>query len=547
MKIARLGDNAGRALLLVAAAVIAIRLPIGIDLSDESYYAIFLDDWLKGGIATSTLLTLHQTAALLLFPFAYLYVAISGSTDGLFLALRIVFFLGSSVTAAIWVLFLRRLGAGAAAYVTGAAIISFIPFGLPAPSYNSIGQQGLMIALAALGLAALSSDPRKEQRWAYLSAVAAAISSVAYPPMTLAVVALILLPLPRPVLAKPAQFVLATMAAGVLAWATVLWALTPQRLWDSVVYLAAINDPAGFEKKILFSLNLAKQNPAFLGLCTTAMALGYFRPLLPAAGASLATAGMLLLSYALPPILFSKSHDVVTLAILLGLPLLSGFKAKASAAERTVALMYASSLVAAAATTAAATFAIYNTCIGGLPAAVLAVAAPRRDRTSTAITFGAAPALAMLPSLFATSLMVPYGEIPSKAPRYWIREGFFKGIKAKERDTTPLVFMKDKVEPLFLEDRTLAVFARLPGLALASSARIKALTSFPLMPDVPEGGLSATRAFYAERRNQPAIVVIYHDPYLETVNPMGDDFPNRYREEFRLKTSLGELMVFRRR
>src|SRR4029453_895070 len=65
----------------VITLVIGGRITNGIDLSDEAYYAIFLDDWLKGGIGTSTLVTLHQTAALIVYPAALVYSTFNGSHD----------------------------------------------------------------------------------------------------------------------------------------------------------------------------------------------------------------------------------------------------------------------------------------------------------------------------------------------------------------------------------------------------------------------------------------------------------------------------------
>jgi len=58
---------------LLITSLLMMRLNKGADLGDESYYALYVDDWLKGDIGSSTYLVLHQTAALLVFPFAWLY------------------------------------------------------------------------------------------------------------------------------------------------------------------------------------------------------------------------------------------------------------------------------------------------------------------------------------------------------------------------------------------------------------------------------------------------------------------------------------------
>ena len=155
----------GAAAFVVITFLIAARITNGIDLSDEAYYAIFVDDWLKGGIATSTLITLHQTAALLVYPATLAYSALNGSSDGLFLFLRVLFLIGTVVSAAIWILFLLRFSHRIVAWAGGALVLAFIPFGLPAPSYNTLGLQALTCALAFFGCAALAVPRSRRQLW----------------------------------------------------------------------------------------------------------------------------------------------------------------------------------------------------------------------------------------------------------------------------------------------------------------------------------------------------------------------------------------------
>ena len=56
---------------------LAYRMSIGIDLSDESYYVSFIDGWLKTGIQASSTLGMHQTAALLVYPFAKIFTELT--------------------------------------------------------------------------------------------------------------------------------------------------------------------------------------------------------------------------------------------------------------------------------------------------------------------------------------------------------------------------------------------------------------------------------------------------------------------------------------
>ena len=73
---------ASTSVFVIITLLIAARITNGIDLSDEAYYAIFVDDWLKGGIGTSTLIMLHQTAALLVYPATRAYSALNVRAAG---------------------------------------------------------------------------------------------------------------------------------------------------------------------------------------------------------------------------------------------------------------------------------------------------------------------------------------------------------------------------------------------------------------------------------------------------------------------------------
>ena len=69
-------------LYIVVLALLAYRMTIGVDLTDELYDVTFLDDWLKDGLGHGENLVVHQTAALLMFPAARLYVWIEAASVG---------------------------------------------------------------------------------------------------------------------------------------------------------------------------------------------------------------------------------------------------------------------------------------------------------------------------------------------------------------------------------------------------------------------------------------------------------------------------------
>src|SRR5690242_10391243 len=184
------------ALSVIVLVLLAYRMTIGVDLSDESYYATFLDGWLKDGLSHSENLVLHQSAALLLLPAAQLYTWFAGSERGLILFLRFIFLAMAGIASLCQYWFVSRVRDKAVAWSSALLVFCFIPFSLPAPSYNTIGMFGMLSALALFGVATLQ---RPQVRYsavaAVLSGVAWTVAVIAYPTMQVVLLALLALTL----------------------------------------------------------------------------------------------------------------------------------------------------------------------------------------------------------------------------------------------------------------------------------------------------------------------------------------------------------------
>ena len=543
-------DWAGMAAFAVITLLIAARITNGIDLSDEAYYAIFLDDWLKGGIGTSTFVTLHQTAALIVYPAALVYSTLNGSSDGLFLFLRILFLIGTIISAAFWTLCLFRLHNHAAAWAGGVLVLAFIPFGLPAPSYNTLGLQALICALASFGCAALAVPRSREQFWWILASVTAwAVATVAYPSLVVPLAFLCLLGLlhgqqrfPRP------WFYLTLLGVALsVAWAVVVASLSFQRLYDSATYHYVITDTAGLGRKLGFALGILQGHSFFAILCVAALVIGVFRQRMGAFLTALASAAVIASLFLSPPALFARSHDAITLATLFGIGLLSGLRPGAGAVDRAIALVYATSLVAALTASASAYNSVVNFCIGAVPAAGVALVG--RPSSGRANWIGALPTACAIATVLSTSLFFYYGEMPGRPipARERIHDGFFAGIAAHPDDSTLLRLMRDEVNPILLTaGGTAAVIGRIPGIILASPARLTMPLAFPLMPTISQEGLARTRSFYEHSKAQPQVVLVYRDQYFEPVNPLRLTSED-WTPVADFKTPLGHLGVYRRR
>ena len=140
----------------LAASVLLIRLFVGVDFTDESYYAAFVKDWISVGSSASNLRGLHQTAFLPVYPFVWVFHWFNSDSDGLVLFMRLIYFTFVMLVAATsFLTFARQIGRTFAASIA-VFIITFVPFALATPSYNTLGMFGLLEGLLLL----LAADMR---------------------------------------------------------------------------------------------------------------------------------------------------------------------------------------------------------------------------------------------------------------------------------------------------------------------------------------------------------------------------------------------------
>ncbi len=534
----------GIILFILVIGLLAIRIPYGIDFGDEAYYAFFVSDWLISSIAKSTLITLHQTAALIVYPAIALFHLITHSTDGIFLFLRFLFLLENISAAIFWMLFLRRLGYGVGMWLGGLFIVSFIPFGLPAPSYNSLGSQAIVIALATLGCAALS-PPLVRKNWLATSALCWTIATIAYPPLIIGVIFLSLLGLlsPSEKSFSPRLYIIFLAVLLLVGWTSVMYALSFEKVYASIKFLSAVNEPFNFTHKLHYIFSLLIENKFFSALCLFSMILGLLRKQLNTTLVMLSMSAILISLFFIPPALFARSHDAITLLTFMGLGLVFDLRKKAAHPAHIIAIIYTTSLVTGCITGVTAFHSILNFCIGALPAACLAVLPDQTTPTSKFNLINLLPGIIAIFVLLSTSLFSYYGETPSTQQRKQITGGFFSGIKAHEDDIILLDLVKEKIKPLVKND-SIAIFSRSPGILLGLPSSIKMPFVYPLIPIVNAKGVTATHSFYENASNQPAFVIVYRDIYFTPLNPMQPDFAKWYTPVSTIKSPIGNIEIY---
>lgn len=538
-------DLIGCICFIVLTMVLLLRLIVGVDFSDEAYYAFFIDDWLKGSIVSSSFLSIHQTAALLIYPFSLAYFKLQHSTSGLFLFLRCLFLLFNFIAASMWMLFLRRFNFKAAAWLGGIIVLTFIPFGLPAPSYNTLSIQFLTIALAALGLLLTGEQFSKEQLvWMIISAIAWTIVIIAYPSLLGAWLFLCtLVLLYRSTFTRPWLCLCILICASCAGLIILVNALSFDRLYQSTIYISAVNSTADLIRKYEFSMMYFKQNTIFTCLFIAAILHGIFRNILPPYWQSMIMSFIFVILLFTPATFLTHSHDAFTLATLMGLGLISGLKQNAVREDRIIAIIYSISLVASIIICLTATNSVFNFCIGSVPAASLAVL----GLPSTVYKrFNMLPPIIFILCILSTSLFLYYGEIPSNGSkkRQYVSHGFFAGLFIRQNEFELLQLVEQSVSPILTEDSSIAIFARNPGIVLSTPARLKMLTPYPLT-QIARNGIEVTHAFYMNPKNRPNVVLIYHDSSFTPINPMQPDFLTWYilSSSFKLSNG-GELEVY---
>jgi hypothetical protein len=170
---------------LVAWVVVAVyrRLPYGVDFRDEAFYAAIAQRFALGDRPYADEMNLRSTGSLFLVPFYSVYLQVVGSTDGLMLFFRKIY-LGLQVLVGLCAYRLAILHVRTAcALAVAAAAIAYVPFSIPALSYNTVGASllaaGTCLILRGLALGA----PRGTL---VLGGVVHGLACVAYPPLVVA-------------------------------------------------------------------------------------------------------------------------------------------------------------------------------------------------------------------------------------------------------------------------------------------------------------------------------------------------------------------------
>ena len=507
----------GLAVLLVS--IMAGRMLLGIDTSDESYYVAFLHEWLVHGVGGGNSLVVHQTGAFLLFPLAKAFVLLTGSETGIVLFLRGIYL--ARAVGAGWTVFhvARMIGVQRPhAALAGLFVATFIPWSLPAPSYNTIGMLGLLVG--AFGLVALLLQPSRARFGMTVFAGAAlGASTFAYPGFAIAVAALLtgLGFVSRSWRAIGAVTVVVVVAIATATGAAFA-AMGGHHLAQIARFTLAAHQPTPIASKIAMTVMPGSSNLGFAVLALCAVVLGIAIHVRHKTNQRrernvyiLLMAVILGADWLTPVALFSRSHDVVLLLAGFGLgvfglgPARRGLKDSESLLRRVLCATYWAAVLAALVSTWSAVMGPLSFHVGALTAAVLTLAftslITSTDWRPMVLLASVAIALNLI-SAFTSS----YGD-PLTGPLKMVPDGPYAGLLT---EPARIAFLDDARRALNAEcgpDGNALVIG-LPGLYILGQWRQASLFTFGSNPGSPAAE-ALVRTFLSSPNNAPICVAVY--------------------------------------
>ncbi|OQW49421.1 hypothetical protein [Candidatus Raskinella chloraquaticus] len=541
----------------------ALRLDVGVDLSDEAYYATHIIEWMRNGFRAGKSLLLPQLSELPAYPLARLYIALSGGLNGLVLFLRVLYVGMALAAAAAIYLLVRRLRPRPVAALAAALPITYIPFSLPAPSYNTIAMFALAGALALYGGALLNverssraSRPTRVLPSLIGSAVLLTITAIVYP--TLAIAPVLLFAVAWGSARRREEVRLLATFIGVCAicaaaGAGLLLAIFGfERLLAMVEFTTGlVSLVGGFTARMQAAGRVFANQPLVIaGLVWTASALVVLFAMKlrhERVAATIAIVPGLVLVLSGGPVAYLKSHDVIILCLIIASYVVA-IEIRGSARTIVPGLLFVS-LVSGAVTGSTSAGHVNNIAIGGLFAAAVGLALltpPDFRQGRLRVTACVLPLAFVLAATGYSSQTWVYGEVTGGRPAIPTRveSGPFKGLVTAPEMHAYVDAVTRAFEQHTRSGETLTVFGALSGLYLLNDLVPHAPSTWPLRSYTGERARGIWEMLLA--KNPPDIIAIYDDRWIEPIGETEKQLLLRYAEVARFSVSFRDFRLYRR-
>jgi hypothetical protein len=530
-------------LILIFIYLYCYRLTLGVALNDEGYYANFPVTWLRTPPSQSCDLSLHQLSGLLTFPWVKLFHHFFPDLDGLVLFLRILYALSCLGTALALFRFLSLDLPTPAAVLVSMLPVVFIPFGLPAPSYNTIGMLCVTSGLGLFCLAIRRIAEKSEVRagafqiatYLALPSMLLAMAILAYPTLILLLFFFLLITIFF-VRERKDRNVVWLFAVGcflgiALASGLVLYVFGSERLVSMLQFHVKFGANLGTWSKVGIGWEQIRAAPGFVVLCTTgfmisllAQILGWHVLRFVRLGAVLLGSFLILL---LPhPVFYAPGHDLIFFIATCGLPtLLEIVRLSSLSLNRGIyVLLFATGVIGGLITSWTASNALFNFPIGGFIALIAALVLWILDINLSYPRLGGLVQNGFVGGMVAciayASFHTVYGSYSegASAQRVVIKEGPYAGLRTTSLTADFINEVERRLAKLSNEYRTVLILGRQPGLFLLTPLQARTPFSWPISPELSNGIAPLLENFYRKKENQADVVVVFMDQASEPLN-----------------------------
>lgn len=493
---------------IVSVLFLLQRFRYGIDFTDETFSIAMPYRYVLGDRPFVDEISIQQTAGVLLFPFVWLWVKVTGGSTGLVLFVRLLHFLVFKGAAAIgtWLAARRLLATKAAAIAAAFVPLAYVPHSIPNVGYNVIAM-AFLVAGAGLLVAGINEpSDRKARSLFFAGGVTLSLMSFAYPPMAVAAIAAgpsLLVCAPRRRFVALAAFAAGGLA-GVLLVAPAFAFGGLAGLRRSLAWGAQASSTHGVERLRQMLDAYWTGLPPIVGWLAVALVVaGLSRSRALAVAATLAALGTTIWWFRDDMSYLGTNRSATYLGTLA--PAFVFVARPDRQLVRSAALVVVPSFAAAAAGAVFSTQNLDAAALGFVASVVLTVilAARALERAGTGAAF------ALLPAVFVSFVYVErawtfmYRDAPIASLTETVRHGPFKGLRTTRDRVEMLNELRDIVRTFDRPGGHVLVLYEAPGLYLAS----RMPPSAHCVWEATYGDLDGMRSFFQRKANGQGIVL----------------------------------------
>jgi hypothetical protein len=477
-------------------------------------------------------------------PFLRAYSWFAPEFTGVILFLRVLYAAMAILTAFAIRPLLRRLLSPVPATILALVPIVFIPFGLPAPSYNSIGMLGMLSALCLFAdhLADVWATPDEtpDRRRVPTAAALFALTAVAYPTslgVAVAFFGLAVLLAPSWKACRPLLPLLAYGAVFLtLGAAIVLAVFGLPKLQAMMAFEREARPYVSGTHPLEVGWKYFTSQPAFPAFCALGFAVTMLAVLMPRPWTRAAHAAVLIGLFVgvmrlRTPCFHNPGHDIIFLLAVSALPILLDLRHGTALApwKRVLLALYGTGLVGGVMTSWTASHSLYNFPIGGLLAVIAALtylAACEERWWHAALPAGAAVTLAVC------STITVYGHGVGRLAelKYRVRSGPFAGLRTTWPQYEAIVRASEQLARCEGRCRSVLVITPYAGLYLMTP--LKPCTPFSFFHASTEAVWRRAEAMAAGPDGLPDLIVDWPALRPKPLRPEQVRFlESRYRKE----------------